>query len=89
MEPGSATDNFHPRNLLFRGRLQPLQLFARNHVPVTITQLEDEQVQSRSCLIFHAGHKRPTAHFLGALNSAIDFGVATDDPVFCHENPQL
>jgi hypothetical protein len=36
MEPGSTTENFHLRNLLFRRRLQPLQLFPWNHVPVAI-----------------------------------------------------
>ena len=30
--------NFHPRNLLFRGGLQALQVFARNQVSAAVAQ---------------------------------------------------
>src|ERR1039457_6645851 len=92
VEAGSFAENFHPRNLLFRGGSQALQVFAWNQVAAAIAQFENEQVQSRSRPIFHFCHPRLAWQLPGVLDGAIDLGVGShdlmsDDLMLCHVSP--
>jgi hypothetical protein len=85
MKTRAIANDLHLSNLLFRGLPQTLQILTGDYNPVTIAQFENQQIQSRSGLVFHCHHTRFVLQQMCLFYRPVDFSICGDDPMLCHE----